>query len=276
MTFSLKSRVGGRSSNLYHQKGRPLFIDGHAHLDEIDDLESSVSEARAAGVVAIVGVGMTIESNQKILSLAEKYPGFIHPAIGYHPWEIKRETVDSTLAFIARHLLACVALGEVGLDYKAKVKKALQREVLSRLLELASRCGKPVILHCRFSHERTLELVRESGLERAVFHWYNGSLEMLERILDHGYSISATPALEYSPPQREAVRHAPLERILIETDSPVEYRGKASRPVDVRRTAQLVAEIRGEPLERVAQKTTENAQLFFGVDMNSSCSLTRN
>jgi len=242
-----------------------LLIDGHAHLDEIDDMEVLVSEARAAGVVAIVGVGMAIDSNRTVLSLGRQYPGYIYPAVGYHPWEIKPETVDETLAFIDEHLPACVALGEVGLDYKAKVKKGLQKEVLSRLLQIASRQKKPVILHCRYSHAHTLELIQQSGLEKAVFHWYAGSVEILRGILDCGYSISATPALDYSPPLREAVHYAPLERILIETDSPVEYGGKASRPADVRRTAELVAKIRGEPLERVAQKTTENARRLFGL-----------
>jgi len=215
--------------------------------------------------VAIVGVGMTIDSDRTILSLARQHPGYIYPAIGYHPWEIKPEKVDETVAFVDKHLPSCVALGEVGLDYKARVKKALQRMVLSRLLEIASRWRKPVILHCRFSHKRALELVQQSGLERAVFHWYSGSLEILQKILDNGYLISATPALSYSIQHREAIRHTPLDRILIETDSPVEYRGKPSRPADVKETAELVAEIKGEPLEGVAQKTTENARQFFRI-----------
>lgn len=246
-----------------------MFIDGHAHLDEIHDLDKSISEAKAEGVVAIVGVGVTIDSNRTVLSLAQKYPGYIYPAIGFHPWEIRAETIDETMEYIAKHLPACVALGEVGLDYKAKVKKIAQREILSRLLEIAYRCGKPAVLHCRFSHERTLELVQESGLERAVFHWYSGSMEILRRILHHGHSISVTPALAYSPLHQEAGRYAPLERVLIETDSPVAYSGKVSRLVDVRRTAELLAGIRGEPLARVAQKTTENAQRLFGIGIGS-------
>jgi len=242
-----------------------VFIDGHAHLDEIDKIDEAISQAEAAGVVAIVGVGTTIDSNRTILSLAQKYPGYVYAAIGYHPWEIKPETVDETLEFVAKQLTACVALGEVGLDYKAKVKKPLQREVFVRLLEMASHARKPVILHCRFSHERALKLVQESGLEKAVFHWYTGSIEILQRILDQGYSISATPALAYSPPHEEAVRYAPLDRLLIETDSPVDYGGRPSTPADVRQTAQLVGRIKGEPIQKVAQKTTQNAQQFFGL-----------
>jgi TatD DNase family protein len=246
-----------------------MLIDSHAHLDEIDDVEAAVSEARAGGVGTIVGVGMTIDSNRIILSLASRYPGYIYPAIGYHPWHIVPQTVEETLAFVEQNLSVCVALGEIGLDYKAKVKKALQKQVLSRLLELAVRHGKPAILHCRYSHDRTLEIVQEARLKEGVFHWYTGSMETLRNILNHGYSISATPALAYSPLHREAILYAPLERILIETDSPVVYGGKASRPVDVLRTAELVAEIKGEPLERVAQKTTENARRFFGFQSRS-------
>jgi TatD DNase family protein len=216
-------------------------------------------------VTAIIGVGMTIGSNQKILSLANQYPGYIYPAIGYHPWEIRKDMAEETLAFIETHLPTCVALGEVGLDYKAKVKKDLQREVLLRLLAAAAHHKKPAILHCRFSHERTLEIVQESRLEQAVFHWYSGPINVLIRILDQGYSISATPALAYSSPHREAILLAPLDRILLETDSPVIYEGKVSRPMDVTQTASLVAEIKREPLERVAERTTENARCLYGI-----------
>jgi TatD DNase family protein len=243
-----------------------MLIDSHAHLDEIDDIEDTISDARVARVGAIVGVGTTTESNRLILSLAGHHPGYIYPAIGYHPWEIKPENVDETLAFIKENLSGCVALGEVGLDYKARVKKAYQREVLSRLLEIARNHQKPAILHCRFSHDRTLELVQEAGLREGVFHWYTGSTQTLRNILNHGYSISASPALAYSPPHQEAIRYAPLERILIETDSPVVYQGKASRPVDVRRTAELVAAIKGEPFQEVAHRTTENARRLFGIE----------
>jgi TatD DNase family protein len=246
-----------------------MLIDSHAHLEEIDDLADALTEAKAAGVNAIVAVGTTIGSNQTVLALSREYPGYVYPAVGYHPWEIRAEDVEGTLAFIQEHLSGCVALGEVGLDYKAKVKKALQKQVLSRLLELAVRHGKPAVLHCRYSHDRTLEIVQEARLKEGVFHWYTGSMETLRNILNHGYSISATPALAYSPPHRDAIQYAPLERILLETDSPVAYQGKASRPVDVRRTAELVAEIKGEPLERVAQKTTENARRFFGFQSRS-------
>src|SRR4030043_159410 len=113
------------------------MIDGHAHLEEVQDLSKALLEAKSAGVRAIVAVGMDAES---------------------------------------------------------------QRKVFGQPLEMPNEHDKPVIIHCRFSHQRALEMVMERKVKRAVFHWYTGPLLTLERILSGGYFISATPALRYSPP----------------------------------------------------------------------------
>jgi len=244
---------------------RPPFrlIDGHAHLNELDDAGTALAEARDAGVRAIIGVGMDVPSNRAILALAAAHPSFVFPAIGYHPWEIRGEEIEETLAFLEAHIHECVAVGEVGLDYKAKVKKPRQRAVFERVIDLAVQSDKPLILHCRYSHARALAMILEGGVKRAVFHWYTGSLELLDEILAAGYCISATPALRYSSPHREAVRHAPLDRILIETDCPVEYEGIRSRPRDVLTTAREVAEIQGVSLAEAANLTSRNAVDFY-------------
>ena len=154
-------------------------------------------------------------------------------------------------------------IGEVGLDYKAKVKKGLQRDVFREILKLSMRFHKPLILHCRYSHERVFSMVSEGGIERAVFHWYTGSLNLLRNIIDAGYFISATPALSYSTPLQEAVKEAPIQRILLETDSPVTYQGHVSRPADVRITLNEVARIKGLSLKEVANQTSRNALELF-------------
>jgi len=110
-----------------------------------------------------------------------------------------------------------------------------------------------------------LRIAKEQGIKRAVFHWYSGSLSVLEEILAMGYSISATPALLYSPPHQEAVKRAPLERILLETDAPVVYQGKESRPKDVRITLGEVARLKGLDSKDVSKQTTANASQFFGL-----------
>jgi TatD DNase family protein len=230
------------------------------------DLDQCLAEARQAGLSAVIGVGMDTASNKTILSIAEAWHGFVFPAIGYHPWGITKEAVESTLSFIDEHLVKCVALGEVGLDYKAKVKKELQRDVFRELLRLSVRYGKVPIVHCRYSHERVFAMITEEGVERAVFHWYTGSPDLLKRIIAAGHYISATPALQYSPPHQDAVRAAPLSSMLIETDCPVSYQGKESRPADVLITAAEVARLKGLPLAEVVTVTADSTRNLYGLN----------
>jgi TatD DNase family protein len=244
---------------------RELLVDCHAHLEQLDDLPKSLQEAKEAGVCGVIGVGMDVESNERVLQIAEAHPCYIYPALGYHPWQIKEEEVEANLSFIRGHVEECVALGEIGLDYKIKVKKDLQWRVLEELLNIALESNKPMILHCRYSHQRTFEMVKEKEIEKAVFHWYSGSLALLDKILSRGYSISATPALAYSPPHREAIERAPMERILLETDAPVSYQGKEAKPKDVLVSLEEVARLKRLDRSDVAKQTTVNASRFFGI-----------
>lgn len=239
------------------------LIDSHAHLDEIEDVESSLQIAQKNGVRAVIAVGVDLDSNKKTLQIAKENPGYVYPAIGYHPWDIKKENIEECITFIRNHIDNCVAMGEVGLDYKAKVKKDLQRRVFQSLLDVSSNYRKPIILHCRYSHQRVYEMIREIGIECAVFHWYTGPVDLLDKIVESGYFISATPALAYSPPHQEAIKTVPLERILLETDTPVIYSGKESRPHDVKTTLNEVARIKKIDMVEVARQTTENASRFF-------------
>lgn len=241
------------------------LVDAHAHLDGIEDLDRALAEAAAAGVGAVVGVGMDLASNRKILEAAARHPGLIFPALGIHPWNLVEEELDEVLGFIDSHVEACVAVGEVGLDYKVRAPKALQKRAFTAALDIARRHGKPVIVHSRYSHMRTHQMVREAGLEKAVFHWYSGPPDVLEALLEDGYTVSATPALEYSQGHIEAIRRAPLDRILIETDCPVAYRGKSSRPADLLTTLRALARIKALDEDEVARATMHNALAFYGL-----------
>jgi len=244
------------------------LVDCHAHLDEVDDLSEDLQEAKKGGVKGIIGVGVNVDSNKRILKIAEENHGYVYPALGHHPWQIKEEEVGANLSFIQNHIEECVALGEIGLDYKVKVKKELQWKVFDELLSIAHEFDKPIIVHCRYSYRRALEMVMAKGIRRAVFHWYSGPLDLLEEILNNGYFISATPALAYSPPHQEAIKKAPLERILLETDSPVSYQGKVAKPKDVRISLREVAWLKGVDLTVVAEQTTANASLLFQIALD--------
>jgi TatD DNase family protein len=108
-------------------------------------------------------------------------------------------------------------------------------------------------------------MVKDAGIEKGVFHWYSGPLEILEKIIDHGYYVSATPALAYSPPHQAAMRTAPLDRILVETDSPVEYQGRISEPADLVITLEELSRLKGMDQGEVRKITTANANRFFGI-----------
>jgi len=252
--------------DLYHHE----VIDAHAHLDEVPQVQEALETARKKGVKAVVGVGMDTPSNKTILALASRFSGFVFPAIGIHPWNLNAGTLEHDLAFIDEHLPDCIALGEVGLDYKAKVKKPLQKKVFQELLFFAREYGKPVITHSRFSHQTTLRMVLETGIQKAVFHWYSGPLELLEVIAEHGHMISATPALEYSKPHQDAVRKIPLENLLLETDCPVKYGNLESRPEHVLITLSHVSRLKQMDPETVARVTTSNAQRLFGFDIRKA------
>jgi TatD DNase family protein len=241
------------------------LIDGHVHLSDIEPSERAVENAVKAGVKRMIAVSMNLDSCRKTLALADRFPDTILPAIGYHPWSIKEEDVEDTLLFITQNIHRCVALGEVGLDYKVKVKKKLQKAVLSKLLNLAVAINKPVIIHSRFSYQRTYEMAVDAGVEKAVFHWYSGPVDILDNIIASGFFVSATPALAYSPHHQAAMERAPVERILIETDAPVQYGGRASEPADLKETLFHLSRIKKMPEDKLAGIVTKNAERLFGL-----------
>ncbi|UCG14121.1 MAG: TatD family hydrolase [Deltaproteobacteria bacterium] len=244
---------------------KATVIDTHAHLNEIEAISKALQRAKDSGISGIIAVGMEVASNCRTLDLAAGFPEFVYPAIGYHPWSITPATIDENLEFVEANLAGCIALGEVGLDYKAKAKKKIQWEVFSKLLSMAKRHHRPVIVHSRFSHSRSHQMVLNEGIEKAVFHWYSGPLETLEKITTDGYFVSATPALVYSSPHQQAMKTAPIERILVETDSPVEYQGKISEPAQLTTTLKELSRIKEMDTEEVRLITTENAKRFFGI-----------
>ena len=248
------------------------LIDTHAHLEEIANLEQVLAEAKAAYIITIIGVGSDDASNQKALQLAQSYQGSVYPALGLHPWNIKDSVIDRTLELIEANVDKAVAIGEIGLDYHKKVRalaeKDLQKSVLKEVLKIAKKYEKPVLIHSRYAWRDALSLVAEAQLEKAVFHWYTGPSSVLRDIINHGYFISATPAVEYHEEHRRAIKEIPLERLLLETDSPVVYgRGRGfeyeSRPADVLRALRSVAELRGVSEVQIAEITTENALRLF-------------
>jgi TatD DNase family protein len=251
------------------------LVDTHAHLDEIENLEDVLAEAKKAGVESIIAVGSDLESNQKVLKIAGLYQGYVYPALGWHPWFIKEAEIDASLEFIDSHIDGAVALGEIGLDYHKRVRavagKDLQKHVFGELLRIAKIHNKPALIHSRYAWRDAFGAVEEAQLEKAVFHWYTGTSSVLRDIVNHGYYISVTPAVEYHEEHRRAVKEIPLERMLLETDSPVTYgRGGenefTANPADVLRSLRGAAALKGVSEAEIAEATTQNALRLFGME----------
>jgi TatD DNase family protein len=144
----------------------------------------------------------------------------------------------------------------------------MQKDVLRRLLALALLHDKPVSLHSRYAWKDALQEARDADIRKLVFHWYTGFSSTLAELIEAGYYISATPAAEYHDEHRRAIRDAPLERLLLETDCPVNYGREQryrSQPSDVLRSLKAIAAIRGISEQEAAAVTTANALRLFGL-----------
>ena len=250
------------------------LIDTHAHLDAIVNIEQVIVQAKEAGLIKIIAVGSDMASNIKTLEIAANYPGLIYPALGYHPNSIKEAEIDANMSFIRQNIVKAVGVGEIGLDYHKRVRavadKDLQKQVLKELLKIAKDNDKPALIHSRYAWRDALDAVVTSSTKKAVFHWYTGTSGVLRDIIEHGYYISVTPAVAYHEEHRRAVREAPLDRLLLETDSPVVYaRGRdgefRASPSDAVRSLKGAAALKGLSEVELAEMTTENASRLFGV-----------
>jgi|WetSurMetagenome_2_1015567.scaffolds.fasta_scaffold145109_2 TatD DNase family protein len=250
------------------------IIDTHAHLEEMANLPQVISGAKTAGVAGIIAVGQDIKSNARTLDIAAEYPGYVFPALGWHPWNLKETEIEANLEFIRDNIDKAVAVGEIGLDYHKQVRaiadKDLQKRILRELLVIAKAHDKPVCIHSRYAWRDAYDLVKEAGLAKAVFHWYTGTSSVLRDIIESGYYISVTPAISYHEEHRRAVKETPLAQLLLETDSPVTYaRGREvefkASPADAARSLKGAAELKSLSEAELAAATTANAKRLFKV-----------
>jgi TatD DNase family protein len=261
-----------------------MFIDSHAHLDgrQFDsDREQVIARAREAGVQAIVAVGngdgpAHVDCG---IRLAENYD-FIYATLGIHPHEARLadEAAYQNMERLARHPKV-IAWGEIGLDYYYDHSpRDLQREVFTRQMELAGAAKLPIVIHCRPSEESDnawedcLTLMRSHWAAKelgGILHCFTGNWPQARSALDMGFMISFAGNLTFPKAQqiRDAALEVPLDRMLIETDSPylapVPHRGKRNEPAFVKETARKLGALRGLTAEEVGQQTTRNFYNFF-------------
>ena len=253
-----------------------MLVDSHCHLDFPDlaaDLDSVMALMQKNQVAQALCVSVTLEDFPKVRAIAEKYP-HVFASVGVHPdYEGVSEASSAILAALADHPKV-VAIGETGLDYfRLKGDLEWQRERFRNHIRAARLCRKPLIIHTREAAEDTIRIMHEEGADQAggVMHCFTESWAVAEAALDLGFYISFSGIVTFknATALKEVARRVPLERMLIETDSPylapVPHRGKTNQPGLVIHVAEEIAKLRGVPFDQVATVTTNNFFNLFNI-----------
>ncbi|MFO7710432.1 MAG: TatD family hydrolase [Candidatus Woesearchaeota archaeon] len=217
------------------------MIDCHCHLDRLDH-EGAVKRAVDAGVRSIITNGLNYETNLESLSLAKKYP-IVKAALGSYPGEVLDE---KALSLFEEDF---IAIGEIGLDYSIDAKG--QKEVFQRMLDLAIRLDKPVIVHSRKAEEDCISMLEKAGL-KVVMHCFSGKLKLVKRIVKNGWYLSIPTNIVRSTQFQRVVEEVPLSSILTETDAPYlspfpEY---PNEPAFIEESIRMISKIKGmDPVE---------------------------
>ncbi len=255
------------------------LVDTHCHLDGHyfpDGPQGPIERARAAGVCGfmVIGVGNTMQQARDALAIAKSYPSYVTAAVGIHPHDASTFDADAERELESLGRAPEVsAIGEAGLDYHYdNSPREVQREVFARAIALAKQIGKPLVIHTRSAAADTLELLEREGARDVggIIHCFSEDMAFATRALDLGFSISFSGIVTFKNATsiHEVAKSAPLDRILVETDSPylapIPFRGKSCEPAMVVHTAKRVAELRGITLEALAEATTANAERLLG------------
>jgi len=249
------------------------WIDNHCHLDGEDDARSVVADARAAGVAGMITVGTDEARSVACLALAADLDG-VWATAGVHPHDADQGTAGiRRLVEESGPGSGLVAIGECGLDYHYDHSpRAAQRTAFAEQVRLAHDVGLPLVIHTREAWDDTFDVLATEGMPpRTVFHCFTGGPAEAERALAVGAMISISGIVTFPSATglREAVSAAPLDRLMVETDSPylapVPHRGRRNRPALVARVGEEVAVLLGVAVDAVARATTANAVSFYGL-----------
>lgn len=255
-----------------------MIFDTHAHYDDEQfdaDREELLASFYENGIGCVVNVAASLESVQTTLALAQRFP-WIFAAVGIHPDEVGAldEERFSWLGEQAEHE-KCVAVGEIGLDYYwNKSEKDVQKKWFIRQIELAKHIKKPIIVHSREAAQDTFEIIRDThaGSMGGVIHCYSYSWELAKEYLKMGFYLGIGGVVTFKNAQKlkEVVKNAPLEQLVLETDSPylapVPFRAKRNSSLNLPYVAEEVARIKGICTEEVVSATWDNAVRMYRLE----------
>ncbi|MEM1655420.1 MAG: TatD family hydrolase [Nitrososphaerota archaeon] len=243
-------------------------MDVHCHLTAREfegRVLQVVEEAVEAGVMLIITSGLGYRDALKALEISDG--ARVHPSIGVAPYDL--EGYEDVLGLIERERSRIVAVGEVGLDYwrGGRESRALQQMVFEEFIDLAKALDLPIIVHSRSAGKYALEILSRKRAERVIMHAFDGNASHAARAAHRGYMFSIPPSIARSRQKQKLVEKLPLENILLESDAPVlaPSRDEVNRPKNVRISAEWISRIKGVSLDKVEEKTTQNALELFGL-----------
>lgn len=253
------------------QRAGTGWIDSHCHLDDRlpGGLAGALEAARAAGVTGFVTVGCDRETSLTALGVAAAEPD-VWATVGLHPHDA-RHGIDTITDLVVRPEV--IAVGECGLDYHYDHSpRDVQREVFAAQIQIALGLDLPLVIHTREAWDDTFDVLAAEGVpERTIFHCFTGGPEEARRCLDLGAHLSFSGIVTFpnAPEVRDAALVCPLDRLLVETDSPylapVPHRGRRNQPAHVVDVGQAIAELRQLPTESVREATARTAAVAFGI-----------
>ena len=254
-----------------------MIFDTHAHYDAPqfdEDREQLLASFDGEGIGYVVDIGASIDTTRKALELAHRYD-FIYAAVGVHPSEVEELTEDNfELLREWSEDGRCVAIGEIGLDYHwPEPGRELQKKWFRRQLELAREKQLPVVIHSRDAAKDTVDIMREEHAEEigGVVHCFSYSKEVAKECLEMGFYIGVGGVITFKNGKklREVVEMTPMDRILLETDSPYlapePYRGKRNSSLNLPYVVSEIARIKGISEEEVIRITEENAKTMYNM-----------
>jgi TatD DNase family protein len=251
------------------------MIDSHSHIYTEryhDDRDAVIARAVAAGVTQLLQVGCDLEESRSVVALSARVAG-IYAAVGVHPHQattVESHVLDALEVLV--HHPKVLAWGEIGLDfYYDRSPRDVQQQAFVAQLQRAIQCDVPVVIHTREAERATLALLQDYPVPRSGHvHCFTGTPAMAEQLLAMGFYIGFTGIVSFPKADnvRAAVRLVPLERLLIETDSPylapLPYRGRRNEPAFVRYVAEAIARVKGVPVEAVVHHSTQNFYRLYG------------
>lgn len=260
-----------------------FIVDSHCHLDALDyeklheNIKQVVDKACARDVKHLLAVGVSLSRYEQAYDSLKDFDN-VSLACGVHPLDITDDPFDREKLLRLAQDKKVIAIGEIGLDYYYdEENKQEQQRVFAEQIQIANQLNKPVIIHTRAARADTIALLRENHAEKCggVIHCFTENWEMAQAALDLGFYISISGIITFKNAEdlREVVRKIPLDRILVETDSPylapVPYRGKQNQPAYTREVCEYVATLKGVTTEELAKITTENFERLFKIKVQS-------